>query len=192
MSIGRDGVTGLILLAISLFLLFKSFQLPSLPIVPVGPGFYPAIVLSFMAGASALLVLQDLIKHRQAVAAAPADAPPRNYRLVAIAFDPTGAPRTIGAADVTARHALKPYEDLTAVAWSEPLGRLLVIAESDDRLLVVSPAGTITGTWVLPGQRQEGLAFDRAGSLWIADDLGGLFKIPGALEAFTRAPGASS
>jgi uncharacterized protein YjiK len=113
-------------------------------------------------------------------------------RLVAIAFDPTGAPRTIGAADVTARHALKPYEDLTAVAWSEPLGRLLVIAESDDRLLVVSPAGTITGTWVLPGQRQEGLAFDRAGSLWIADDLGGLFKIPGALEAFTRAPGASS
>jgi hypothetical protein len=91
MSIGRDGVTGLILLAISLFLLFKSFQLPSLPIVPVGPGFYPAIVLSFMAAGSALLVLQDVMKHRQAAAAAATDAPPRNYRLVAIAFAIVGA-----------------------------------------------------------------------------------------------------
>jgi putative tricarboxylic transport membrane protein len=39
MSIGRDGIAGLVLLAISLVLLVKSFQLPSLPIVPVGPGF---------------------------------------------------------------------------------------------------------------------------------------------------------
>jgi uncharacterized protein YjiK len=113
-------------------------------------------------------------------------------RLVALAFDPTGTARTIGASDVTARHALKPYEDLTAVAWSEPLARLLVIAESDDRLLAVSPAGTVTGSWALPGRRQEGLAFDPSGSLWIADDLAGLFKIPGALEALSRAPGTPS
>jgi putative tricarboxylic transport membrane protein len=84
MSIGRDGIAGLILLAISLVLLVQSSQLPSLPIVPVGPGFYPAIVLSFMAAASALLVLQDIVKHR---ATAPAsDAPPRRYRLVVITF----------------------------------------------------------------------------------------------------------
>ena len=89
MSIGRDGVTGLILLAISLVLLVKSFQLPSLPIVPVGPGFYPAIVLSFMAVASALLVLQDLLKRRAPVGAG--DAPRRNYRLVVIAFAIVGA-----------------------------------------------------------------------------------------------------
>jgi putative tricarboxylic transport membrane protein len=86
MSIGRDGIAGLVLLAISLFLLVKSFQLPSLPIVPVGPGFYPAIVLSFMAAASALLVLQDLMKRRAPAAAAGQDAPRRNYRLVVIAF----------------------------------------------------------------------------------------------------------
>ena len=86
MSIGRDGIAGLVLLAISLVLLVKSFQLPSLPIVPVGPGFYPSIVLSFMAAASALLVLQDLLKHRAPAAAATGDAPRRNYRLVAIAF----------------------------------------------------------------------------------------------------------
>ena len=85
MSIGRDGIAGLILLAISLVLLVQSFQLPSLPIVPVGPGFYPAIVLSFMAAASALLVLQDLMKHAPVTAGA-GDAPRRNYRLVVIAF----------------------------------------------------------------------------------------------------------
>jgi uncharacterized protein YjiK len=112
-------------------------------------------------------------------------------RLVALTFDPTGGQRTIGAADVVARYALKPYEDLTAVTWSEPLGRLLVIAESDDRLLLVSPAGTITGTWPLPGAQQEGLAFDPQGTLWIADDQKGLFRIPGALAALGRAPQAA-
>jgi putative tricarboxylic transport membrane protein len=89
MSIGRDGIAGLILLAISLVLLVQSFQLPSLPIVPVGPGFYPAIVLSFMAAASALLVLQDLLKPRESAEAG--GAPRRNYRLVVIAFAIVGA-----------------------------------------------------------------------------------------------------
>jgi len=51
-----------------------------LPIVPVGPGFYPAIVLSFMAAASALLVVQDVIKHRAPAEAGVGDAPRRNYR----------------------------------------------------------------------------------------------------------------
>lgn len=91
MTIGRDGITGLILLAISLVLLVQSFKLPSLPIVPVGPGFYPSIVLSFMAAASALLVVQDLIKHRAQAAASAGDAPRRNYRLVVIAFAIVGA-----------------------------------------------------------------------------------------------------
>jgi putative tricarboxylic transport membrane protein len=91
MSIGRDGIAGLVLLAISLVLLRQSFQLPSLPIVPVGPGFYPAIVLSFMAAASALLVVQDVIKHRAPAEAVVGDAPRRNYRLVVIAFAIVGA-----------------------------------------------------------------------------------------------------
>ena len=91
MSIGRDGVAGLILLAISLVLLFQSFKLPSLPIVPVGPGFYPAIVLSFMAAASALLVVQDLLQQRAPAAAGADAAPRRNYRPVVIAFAIVGA-----------------------------------------------------------------------------------------------------
>ena len=91
MSIGRDGIAGLVLLAISLVLLVKSFQLPSLPIVPVGPGFYPSIVLSFMAAASALLVLQDLLKRPAPAVADAGEAPRRNYRLVVIAFAIVGA-----------------------------------------------------------------------------------------------------
>lgn len=91
MSIGRDGIAGLVLLAISLVLLVKSFQLPSLPIVPVGPGFYPSIVLSFMAAASALLVLQDLLKRPAPAVADEGEAPRRNYRLVVIAFAIVGA-----------------------------------------------------------------------------------------------------
>ncbi len=113
-------------------------------------------------------------------------------RLVALTFDPSGPVRILGASDVVARHGLKPYEDLTAVAWSEPLARLLVIAESDDRLLMVSPAGTITGTWPLPGGRQEGLALAADGALWVADDRLGLFKIPGALATLTATPEAGS
>lgn len=116
----------------------------------------------------------------------------RPARLVAFTFDPTAAARTIGAGDVLLRHALKPFEDLTAVTWSEPLGRLLVIAESDDRLLLVSPAGTLTGSWPLPGGRQEGLALDPEGSLWVADERMGLFRIEGALATLERDPGAES
>jgi hypothetical protein len=86
MSIGRDGIAGLILLVISLVLLVQSFQLPSLPIVPVGPGFYPGIVLTFMATASALLVVQDVMKSRAPAVSGASEAPRRNYRLVAIAF----------------------------------------------------------------------------------------------------------
>jgi uncharacterized protein YjiK len=113
-------------------------------------------------------------------------------RLVALSFDPLAAPRTIGASDVSARHALKPYEDLTAVSWNEALARLLVIAESDDRLLLVSPAGTITGNWPLPGGRQEGLTIGPEGALWVADDRLGLFTIPGALAALGAGPEAGS
>jgi hypothetical protein len=85
MSLGRDGVAGLILFGISLALFVQTFSLPHLPLVPVGPGFYPRIVLGFLAAASALLVAQDLVGGRARTAVAPTGAP-RNYRLVAAAF----------------------------------------------------------------------------------------------------------
>jgi hypothetical protein len=86
--LGRDGIAGLIGLAVSLALLPQALGLPKLPIVPVGPGFYPAIVLIFMGLTSAALVLQDVLAHRRP-APAEVDAaavPPRAYGLVAAAF----------------------------------------------------------------------------------------------------------
>ena len=112
-------------------------------------------------------------------------------RLVTIVFDPTGPARTLGAADVLARHALKPYENLTAVAWSDTLGRLLVIAESADRLLVVSLDGTIDADLPLPGEQQEGLALDPEGALWVADERRGLLRLPGASSVLGAALAAA-
>lgn len=89
MRLGRDGIAGLVGLAVSLGLLPFAFGLPKLPIVPIGPGFYPTIVLVFMAAMSAVLVIQDLVAQRAPAAAAaePAPAEPRrNYQLVLAAF----------------------------------------------------------------------------------------------------------
>ena len=61
MRLGRDGIAGLIGLAVSLGLLPHALGLPKLPIVPVGPGFYPTIVLIFMAVTSARSLLQDVL-----------------------------------------------------------------------------------------------------------------------------------
>jgi hypothetical protein len=91
MKLGRDGVAGLFGLAIGLLLLPHALGLPRLPIVPIGPGFYPALVLAFLAGTCALLVVQDVLVQRQP-AAPPSEAqstpatPPRAYGLVAAAF----------------------------------------------------------------------------------------------------------
>lgn len=86
MKLGRDGFAGLIGLAVSLVLLPKAFGLPKLPIVPVSPGFYPAIVLLFTALACAALVLQDYAAQRRATAADTDAQPKRAYGLVLAAF----------------------------------------------------------------------------------------------------------
>jgi len=102
-------------------------------------------------------------------------------RLVEVAFDPLSAPRMLDASDVVGRHGLKRWEDLTAVAWCEPLARLLVIAESQDRLLVLTAEGEIEASFSLPGAQQEGLATLPDGSLWVADDRLGLLRFDGAV-----------
>ncbi|MCA6110284.1 tripartite tricarboxylate transporter TctB family protein [Bradyrhizobium cenepequi] len=87
MRLGRDSFAGLIFLSVSLALLVQSFGLPQLPLVPVGPGFYPRIVLIFMAVMSVALVVQDLLARRAGVAGVGAPAQPqRAYGLVALSF----------------------------------------------------------------------------------------------------------
>ena len=106
----------------------------------------------------------------------------RPARLVTLAFDPASGARTLGAPDVVSRHPLKPYDDLTAVAWSERLGRLIVITDNADRLLVVSPDGAIDADEALPKGQQEGLAIGPDGALWVADERQGLLRFPRAEE----------
>src|SRR5262245_6771550 len=86
MRLGRDGIAGLVCLAVSLALLPYAFGLPRLPIVPIGPGFYPAIVLGFMAVTSAILVLQDVVAQRRAGPPEASAEPKRAYGLVLASF----------------------------------------------------------------------------------------------------------
>jgi uncharacterized protein YjiK len=111
--------------------------------------------------------------------------------VVGLAFDPSLPPAPLGASAVVARFGLPPHQDLTAATWVSSLGRLLVVSDQDDRLMVVSPSGTIDAELTLPGLRQEGLALDGRGDLWVADDRGGLLRFPAGLaivEAAARPP----
>ena len=86
----RDGIAGLICLALSIGMLVLSRGMPQSSFVPMGPEFYPRIVLVIMAVLSVLLVASDLRPQRTHAAAADAGAQPvremRNYRLVALTF----------------------------------------------------------------------------------------------------------
>lgn len=89
MRLGRDGVVGLIGLSVSLLLLPQAFGLPRLSIVPIGPGFYPTLVLVFMALVCAILLVQDIVAQRRSgadVAEEATTAPKRAYDLVTAAF----------------------------------------------------------------------------------------------------------
>ena len=83
--IGRDGVAGLVCLAGSLVLLWMTRGLPQSALVPIGPGFYPRILLAITAVLSAALVVSDALSRRRA------GPPPARYRLVILAFVVFGA-----------------------------------------------------------------------------------------------------
>jgi len=81
LKLSKDGWSGLVVLAASLFLFWLTFELKKNPLVPVGPGFYPRLVLGLAAGLSALLVVLDL---RRKGDQAPAED--GNRRAVALHF----------------------------------------------------------------------------------------------------------
>jgi sugar lactone lactonase YvrE len=84
---------------------------------------------------------------------------------------------------VVSRFKVEGFRDLTAIAFVPALERLAVVADHKDRLLLLTSEGGLDEEIVLPGLRQEGLAFDALGDLWIADDRGGLLRFAGALQA---------
>ena len=80
----RDGYAGLAVLAASLVLFALTLGLKGSPMVPVGPGFYPRIVLGVTALLSLGLVLSDLLNRKKAIGGQPRQE--LNYPLVALNF----------------------------------------------------------------------------------------------------------
>jgi putative tricarboxylic transport membrane protein len=66
LSLSKDGWGGLAVLAASLVLFALTFGLRDSPLVPIGPGFYPRIVLGLTALFAAALVAFDLLRKKTA------------------------------------------------------------------------------------------------------------------------------
>jgi uncharacterized protein YjiK len=108
--------------------------------------------------------------------------------LIAVAFDPSGAPGAIGASAVVERWEMKGHRDLTALSWSPALGRLLLLADAEDELLVLRPDGAVEKRLRVPGVQQEGVCMDEAGALWVADDrAANVVRYEGARKAIEEA-----
>lgn len=73
MRLSRDGWAGLAVLAASLFLFTQTLGLKDSPLVPIGPGFYPRVVLALSAVLAAALVVIDLATKAQPRPLAKAD-----------------------------------------------------------------------------------------------------------------------
>lgn len=89
----RDFATALVCLAASLLFFALTLDLPGPSLlVPIGPGYYPRIILGITAALSAVLLVQTLLARRRArkPAAPPAVAKP-NYALVGWSFAVFGA-----------------------------------------------------------------------------------------------------
>jgi putative tricarboxylic transport membrane protein len=90
MRLTQNVLSGIICLVLSLGMLVLTRGLPQSSFVPVGPDFYPRIVLVLMAVLSVLLIAADLWPQGAKGAEAPAPAAPasekRNYRLVGVTY----------------------------------------------------------------------------------------------------------
>lgn len=100
MRLSRDGIAALVILAASVVLFVLTLGLKTSAMVPIGPGFYPRIVLGITAFFSLLLLVSDLLTQRRApapvaavdaAAAADAGVDRPNFTLVALNFALFGA-----------------------------------------------------------------------------------------------------
>ena len=77
MKLSKDGWGGLAVLAASLFLFALTLGLKDNPLVPIGPGYYPRIVLAVTAAFALALVVADVLHPKPAT-----PGEPLNYLLV--------------------------------------------------------------------------------------------------------------
>ena len=79
--LGRDGWAGLAVFAASLVLFWLTLGLKDSPLVPIGPGFYPRIVLGVTAVLSVWLVVSALLSPER-----PTPGPKLRYGMVIAMF----------------------------------------------------------------------------------------------------------
>ncbi len=84
--LSRDGWAGLAVFTASLILFGLTLGLKDSPLVPIGPGFYPRIVLGITALFGAMLLVTEILARRGRQTVAPPRRDPLNYSLVAISF----------------------------------------------------------------------------------------------------------
>jgi hypothetical protein len=77
----RDAIAGLAVLAASLFLFWLTLGLERNPLVPIGPAFYPRIVLGITALLAALVAIQGFLRKKS-----PREAEKARYGAVAVQF----------------------------------------------------------------------------------------------------------
>ena len=172
MRLGRDGISGLIGLAVSLALLSQSFGLPKLPLVPIGPGFYPALILGFTALACLALIVQDLLAGQQLAPPDAASVPAPASDAASVGGGRIDRGKLLVAASfatVTAYIALLPLlgfriattlfvaafqvllerpttqRQLTVVALVAVLTAAITYVVFESYLMVLLPRGTLTG-----------------------------------------------
>lgn len=83
----RDTGIGIGLLAFCGFLYWQAGFVSTPPFVPIGPAFYPRVILILLAGLALWLIAEDLLRRRAPArkAAKPAGPAP-NYRKVLLGF----------------------------------------------------------------------------------------------------------
>ena len=62
---GRDGVAGLLLVALSILLAIQTRQIPRSPFLALGADFFPSVLLIILAAGGLLLLALDLVRHRR-------------------------------------------------------------------------------------------------------------------------------
>jgi putative tricarboxylic transport membrane protein len=81
LKLSRQGWTGLAALAVSLVLFWATLDLKSNPLVPIGPGFYPRIILGLTAVLAVALIAFDFVRKKE-----PGSPSGANYALVLAVF----------------------------------------------------------------------------------------------------------
>jgi putative tricarboxylic transport membrane protein len=160
--IGRDGWAGLVILAFCASLWWMTLGLKDNPLVPIGPGFYPRIVIGVTAFFAVLVVIGDVLARRGGGGVAGktprATAEGANYTLVVASFAVFGA-YVLALPGLGFRIATFLYVAAAAALLARPLGpkrwiAILVLAlltaaityfVFERYLLVLLPRGRWTG-----------------------------------------------